>query len=348
MKAIFKAFPAQGIEVREVEAPLPGEGEVLLKVKAASICGSDVHIYNWRKGYEFLIPHLPVILGHEFAGEVVEAGPGMTGWNKGDPATAEVARICGECFYCKTGKFTLCEKRNVSRLGIEKNGGMAEYVAVRAASLHRLPPGVSCEEASLTEPCCVALGAVRLAHIFPGDTAAIIGPGPIGLMALQAARAAGARKTLIVGTSIDARRLTLAEDLGADRTVNAEKSDPVKAVKEMTDGIGAGTVFEISGSIAGVNLALDMVRKGGEVILVGIYPGPLELAVTQRIVREMKTLRGSFGTTSILWDTALGLMASGAIKIKPLITHRVSIARGEEGFLAADRKEAVKALIIPP
>jgi len=348
MKAIFKAFPAPGIEVREVEAPLPGQGEVLLKVKAASICGSDLHIYHWRKGYEFLTPYLPVILGHEFAGEVVEAGPGAAEWNKGDQATAEVARICGECFYCKNGKFTLCEKRNVARMGIERNGGMAEYIAVPAASLHRLPRGVSCEEASLTEPCCVALGAVRRAHIFPGDAAAIIGPGPIGLMALQGARAAGARKVLMAGTSIDARRLRLAEDLGADRTVDVEKSDPVKAVKEMTDGMGAGAVFEVSGSIAGVNLALDMVRKGGEVILAGIYSGPVEVAVTQRIVREMKTLRGSFGTTSILWDTALELIASGAIKIKPLITHRVSIARGEEGFLAADRKEAVKALIIPP
>jgi len=224
---------------------------------------------------------------------------------------------------------------------------MAEYVAVRAESLHRLPPNVTCEEASLTEPCCVALGAVRMAHIFPGDTAAVIGPGPIGLMALQAARAAGAQKTLVVGASIDARRLNLAEDLGADRAINAEESDPVKAVKEMTNGIGASTVFEISGSLQGVNLALDMVRRGGEVILVGIYPGNLDLPATQRIVREMKTLRGSFGTTSILWDTALGLMASGRMKVKPLITHRVGIDQGEEGFKASYSKEAVKALVIP-
>jgi len=347
MKAIVKAVPAPGIEVREVDPPSPAEGEVLLKVKAASICGSDVHIYHWRKGFEFLIPYLPVILGHEFAGEIDGLGPGVTGWQKGDAVTAEVARVCGECFYCKTGKFTLCERRNVSRLGVEKNGGMAEYVAVRAESLHRLPPNVTCEEASLTEPCCVALGAVRMAHIFPGDTAAVIGPGPIGLMALQAARAAGAQKTLVVGTSIDPRRLNLAEDLGADRAINAEESDPVKAVKEMTNGIGASTVFEISGSLQGVNLALDMVRRGGEVILVGIYPGNLDLPATQRIVREMKTLRGSFGTTSILWDTALGLMASGRMKVKPLITHRVGIDQGEEGFKASYSKEAVKALVIP-
>lgn len=347
MKAIFKAHPAPGIEIREVDPPTPGEGEVLLRVKAASICGSDVHIYHWRKGFEYMTPYLPVILGHEFAGEVAGIGPGVEGIQKGEAVTSEVARICGECFYCKTGKFTMCERRNTSRLGIERNGGMAEYVVVREKSIHKLPPGVSCEEASVTEPCCVALGAIRLANIFPGDSVAIIGPGPIGLMALQGAKASGAGKTMVVGKSVDRRRLQLAQKLGADRIVDLDQEDPLKIVREMTNGIGVGTVLEISGAVQGVNLGLDMVRKGGEVILVGIYPEPVPLKVSNKVVREMKVLKGSFGTFSDMWDKALSMMASGQMKIQPLISHRVSIEKAVEGFEASHKKEAVKALIIP-
>ena len=186
MKAVVKAKSSPGVEIRDVALPVPQPGEVLIRVDAVGICGSDVHIYEWTPGYDFLIPHFPLTLGHEFAGEIVDSR--SNSFRAGEKVTSETGRICGKCFFCKQGKGVLCPLRSsFGRIGLERNGAMAEFVTVHEDCLHRIPPGVSPEEAAVAEPAAVALGAVELARFYPGDVVVVLGPGPIGLLILQMA-----------------------------------------------------------------------------------------------------------------------------------------------------------------
>ncbi len=238
MKAIVKAKPVIGINVLDVPVPKPRTDEVLIEVKAVGICGSDIHIYEWTSGYEFMEKYFPVTLGHEFSGVVAEVGPEAEGkFRPGERVTSETGKICGRCFYCQQGKGVLCEQRlQFGRIGIERDGAMASFLTVPWTSLHRIPPTVTFEEAAMAEPAGVALGAVRTAVIEPGDDVAIIGPGPIGLMILQMCRARGAGRVAVLGLKEDASRLKVAKELGADPVFIAGQEDAAKTILEMTGG----------------------------------------------------------------------------------------------------------------
>ena len=218
MKAVVKEKTGYGIKVGDAAVPKPGPGEVLVRVEAVGICGSDLHIYEWTPGYEAIAPYFPRILGHEFSGEIVEIGEGSKGeFKRGEKVTSETCKSCGQCFYCKQGNGILCLQRFVSgRIGFERDGAMAEYVVVSEECLHRIPAGVTMEEAAMTEPAAVALGAVERGSFDPGDLVVISGPGPIGLMALQFCKALGAGRVVVVGLEADRRRLEVATKLGAD------------------------------------------------------------------------------------------------------------------------------------
>ncbi|MDO9068338.1 MAG: alcohol dehydrogenase catalytic domain-containing protein [Deltaproteobacteria bacterium] len=348
MKAVVKAEPQPGIRLEDIPVPTVGPEEVLIRVKAVGLCGSDVHIYEWAGGFEHLKKYLPMVLGHEFAGEVVEAGNRVSGFHRGDRVTSETGRTCGRCVYCLTGKMTLCDQRlGLGRIGIEQKGAMAEYVLCHGSLLHRIPEGVSFEEAAMSEPTAVALNALDQVEIFPGDCVVVLGAGPIALTLAQGAKAAGAFPVVVTGLTQDQSRLSLARALGADETIDVEKADPVAKAKDLTGGLGPAKVFEVSGSARAFNQGLDMVRKGGVLVAVGIYPENISVDVTRRLVREMKAIRGVFGGSRLAWSRALHLMGSGKIRLAPLITHRLPLEKADQGFRACLEKKAMKVILFP-
>lgn len=347
-QALIKTEPKPGIKLGEIAVPEISPEEVLIRVKAVGICGSDVHIYEWTPGYEHLTKYMPVVLGHEFAGEVVEVGSQVSGFRQGDRVTSEVGRTCGHCIYCVTGKANLCDQKlGLGRIGLERKGAMTEYVVSHNSLLHKIPDRVSFEEAAMSEPATVALSALEQIKIFPGDPVVIMGTGPIGLILAQGAKAAGAWPIVVTGLSHDKDRLRLAKSLGADETIDVEKEDPVEKVKGMTGGLGASFIFEGSGSGKGFNQGLEMLRKGGELVAVGIYPEKISVDVTYKLVREMRVFRGVSGGTRLAWQRVLNLMASSQIRVAPLITHRLPLKQAEEGFRACLEKKAVKVILFP-
>jgi len=348
MKAVLKTNPEPGIEIRDIETPQIAEDEVLVKVKAAGICGSDVHIYEWTPGYEFLSDYLPKVLGHEFSGEVVEVGrKAEVDVEIGDRVTSETGRTCGRCFFCVRGENILCpQRKSLGRLGLEKDGAMAEFVAVPSYTLHKIPDNLSYEEAAVTEPAGVALHAVELAEVKIGDNIAIFGPGPIGLIVLQVAQLAGADKTVVFGLSADERRLDAAKKLGADLTICVDRENPREIVNQMTEGIGVDIAFEVSGAPGAFNQALQITRAGGQIVVVGIYADFLTMDVTHQLVRQQKSIKGSYGAPSHVWKKVLRLMANKRLNVKPLIKS-VPIEKAEEGFGACINKEFMKVLIVP-
>jgi L-iditol 2-dehydrogenase len=348
MKAILKTEARPGIQVREIPVPAISPDEVLIRVKAVGVCGSDVHIYEWTAGFEHLAKYMPMVIGHEFSGELAEVGSQVTGFRPGDRVTSETGRTCGRCIYCLTGKPSLCDQRlGLGRIGIEKRGAMAEYVVSHGSLLHPIPGGVSFEEAAMSEPTAVALNALEQVQIFPGDPVVVLGAGPIALTLAQGAKAAGASPVVVTGLSQDRGRLALAGKLGADYALNVDQEDPVARVKDLTGGRGAATVFEVSGSVRAFNEGLEMLRKGGDLVAVGIYPERVSFDVTRKLVREMKSIRGVFGGSRLAWRRSLALMSSGQIRLAPLITHRLRLDQAEEGFSACVAKEAMKVIFFP-
>jgi L-iditol 2-dehydrogenase len=349
MKAVIKSKPVAGIEVREQEIPKPGAGEVLIRVEAVGICGSDVHIYEWTPGYEAMARYFPRVIGHEFSGEIVEIGPhGTGGFHIGEKVTSETCKSCGQCFYCKMGEGIICQHRyEFGRIGFERDGAMAEYVVVPQECLHRIPPEVTMEEAAMTEPAAVALGAVERASFFPGDPVIVIGPGPIGLMILQICKVRGAGSIGVVGLAADRNRLVVAKELGADYVLTGNPEDNLNSIIEWTRGLGAATVFEVSGSAKAAVSGLPMLRRTGEMVLVGIYPEAIPVDATHQMVRPMKTIKGSYGGASLDWDRILNFISVKRINLKPLISETIPLGKAKDGFEKLCRKEALKILLKP-
>lgn len=346
MKAVVKTKPGPGIEVLDLPVPPVGDTDILVKLRCGSVCGSDVHIYEGTAGYEWL--PLPVTLGHEFSGEVVETGAHVREVKPGDRITTLPMMPCSRCDLCRIGKGEACGSKLV--LGLLSPGAFAEYVRITAgAAIFRIPEGVSDEAAALCEPLAVALNAVELSGIKPGQNAAVLGPGPIGLLTLQALKAAGASAVLVAGTGADAGRLAVAARMGADVTVDVDREDPVQRAAEIAgSGFGAGLdlVFEATGNPTSVSQALSMVKGGGKVVLIGIHAAHAEFSPTD-LVRGRKSLIGAYAYEAATWQRALALLASGRVVVQPMITHTLPLARAEEGFELAVRKEAAKVVLIP-
>jgi L-iditol 2-dehydrogenase len=270
MQAVMKTARGEGnVALREVPAPQPGPGQVLLGVRAAGICGTDLHIYH-----DEFPTQPPVVLGHELAGEVIATGDGVTGVAPGDRVTTETYfHLCGSCRFCRGGQPNLCPERRSIGSGV--NGGFAPYVVVPERNLHRLPKGLTFQEAALTEPlACVVHGALELPKVTAGDVAVVAGPGAIGLLTLQVARAAGAT-VVVLGTAADHRRLELAGELGAARVVDVAAEDPVPIVRDLTGGWGADIVFECSGAGPAALSLLDHARRGGQYAQIGLFGKPV-------------------------------------------------------------------------
>jgi threonine dehydrogenase-like Zn-dependent dehydrogenase len=321
-------------ELRDVPRPQPGEGEVLVRVKACGICGSDVHGYTGTTGRR--IP--PIIMGHEASGVVETVGRKAQGVTVGDRITFDSTVYCNQCPACRQGRVNLCQDREV--LGVStptfrRNGAMAEYVVVPWWIIHRLPDAVSFEEAALIEPAAVGLHAARITPIEVNDVVAVVGVGQIGLFAMQGARVKGAGK--IIALDVKEDRLAFARQLGADVTINPATSDVAAEMRRAVGRPDADAVLEAVGTEATVRLAMDLTKLGGNLTLIGNVTPRIQINV-QDVVSHELTIRGSCAIAGE-YRACLDLMAAGRLQAKPLISRIVPLSEAPAAFDALHRGE---------
>lgn len=315
------------LEVTDVPTPSVEPDEVLVRVAACGICGSDVHGYDGSSGRR--IP--PVVMGHEAAGVVEAVGAAVHGFAVGDRVTFDSTVYCGVCEFCLKGEVNLCNNRQVVGVSCgeyRRAGAFAEFVAVPSRILYRLPEGLSFAEAAMLEAVSVALHGVRVAELKGGETALVIGAGMIGLLLLQAAKVAGCSRVLIA--DIDATRLALAKELGADEILNASGEALVREIQWLTDGRGVDVVFEAVGRDETVSASIDSVRKGGTVTLVGNIAPTVTLPLQKVVTRQIR-LQGSCASAGE-YPEAMELMSAGKIKVGPLITAVAPLSEGPRWF----------------
>lgn len=336
-------YGVKDLRVEEVAKPKVEHGEVLVKVKAATTCGTDLKIF--QRGYVEGVIKLPTVFGHEWAGEVVEVGEGVSWPRVGMRVRAGNSAPCLRCRMCQKGSFNLCENM------IWLWGAYAEYIKVPArmvlVNMQEIPEQVSFEEAAVTEPLACVLRGAEKANVKLGDTVAIIGAGPIGLLHMLTAKKMGAEKIIV--TDLVDERLQFAKELGADETINAGKEEAIGRVKELTDGYGADVVIEAIGQPGTWEQALKMVRKGGTVLEFGGCPPNTEIKVSTELLHYGDvTVIGAFHTTPTHFKKALNLIASGTINVKPLITRKMPLEKIKEAFetLTTSKKD-VKIAINP-
>jgi len=341
MRAVVKRKPEPGVEFAEVPKPKIAADEVLIKVKAAAICGSDLGIYDYTPAYSKM--RLPVVMGHEFSGRVAEVGSQVKSYAVGDRVLAESVKACGVCVYCRSGHENLCDASTL--FGIHVDGGMAEYIAVPYRLLHRLPGELSFEEGALIEPLSNALHFVKdCTQIRLGDLAVVHGCGPIGIFSAQLFRLAGA-EVILTGVNVDTERFKIASGLGL-QTVNVEQEDLAKLVSNRTGGRGADIAFIATGAPPAVAQATQIVKKRGQITIIGIFGRPIEIPMTQVVRREI-TLSGAYDAKPENFDQSIRLAKSGAVKVKELITHRLPLEKAGEAFEAAKSRIGCKVEFIP-
>jgi len=328
------------LELQEVPEPEPRPGHVVLAVAAAGICGTDVHIRHDEYRSE-----PPVTLGHEVAGTIAALGEGVSGWQVGQRVTTETYfSVCGRCEHCRTGRPNLCARRR--SIGSFEDGGFAPRVLVPATNLHALPDALAFPEAALVEPlACVVRGLLELNRIDAGDRVAITGPGPIGLLALQVAKAAGAR-VVMLGTAADAARLELAAKLGAESVLTVEAADEL--ANAVSDALGGmpNVAVECSGAAPAAGLLLQLVKKAGRFVQVGLYGKPIALDMDQVCYKEL-VVSGSFATAPSSWPRALALAGSGAVSLAAIVGATYPLSEWERAFEAVEARIPGKVLLIP-
>jgi len=325
LKALLKTKKGKGfLEIKEMPVPEINYDEVLIKVHYTGICGTDVHIFT----DQFPIYYPPVILGHEFSGEIVELGEKVTSWKTGERVVAECQSLaCGKCRFCRTGHPEACTAKRSPGWGI--NGSFADYIKMPAWLLHKIPDSVSYRKAALTEPAAVSSQALySRAKVSTGDFVVVLGTGPIGIIIAKMAKIAGASQVLITGIDKDEKYrlllaqklgLLLAQKLGIENTVNVSKVNLKEMVDDLTDGIGADLVVEATGVEPAINQAFDIVRKLGKITVVGI-PGQNK--------SNIKWLTGSFKAL----DVSFSLFENRALDLTDLVTHEFKLADWKMAF----------------
>ena len=318
----------------DVPRPEIGDGDVLIEVKACGICGSDVHGMDGSTGRR----KPPIIMGHEASGIVAEVGRGATGWERGDRVTFDSTVYCGECWFCRRGQINLCDNRRVLGVSCDdyrRHGAFAEYVAVPERILYRLPDATTFEQAAMVEALSVAVHAVGRAPVSSEDTAVVLGVGMIGLLVVQALRVAGCRR--IVAVDVEPQRLELAAKLGADVALDANDCDVAKEVRERTEGRGADAAFEVVGITPTVKAAVNCLRKGGTLTLVGNLSPTVELPL-QAVVTGEIALRGSCASCGE-YPACLDMIAKRQVNVDALISAIAPLQDGAAWFERLYKKE---------
>ena len=341
MPGLVNYAPEHGsVELREVSVPEIGEQDVLLKVQAVSICGSDLHqwhgTHSWKVNY-------PCILGHEFCGTIEQAGKRVKNFKEGDRVVSETAAVIDEFSpYTRRGLYNLDPNRLGFGYGV--NGAMTHYARVPERCLHAMPAQLTFEKAALTEPCCVAYNAVCMnAHIRPGDSVLVIGPGPIGLLCALMAKLNGAGHLMVSGLPVDAGRLAVAKQLGADATLDG---GVVEYVKNLGDGYGVDVVIDAAGVSATFQLAMQVVRPAGQIIKVGWGPQPLGFNLDP-MVQKAVTVQGSFSHNWPIWERVIHMIATGQINLDLIISRVAGLPDWNNCFEKMQSGEYVKAVLNP-
>jgi L-iditol 2-dehydrogenase len=335
-------YGPKDVRLEEKEVPEISDKELLIKVHTCGVCGTDVKTV--MRGHPLIKP--PTVLGHEVAGEIVKMGKEVKERKIGEKIVVAPYVPDGTCYYCLHGKYTLCERLYEESL---TPGGFAEFVKVPPNIVKKgtlkIPEGISYEEAALTEPLACCLHGIEECHVGVGDSVAIVGDGPIGLMHLQLARAKGALKVILSG-QLD-ERLTLAKKLGASITINETEENPVERVLEETEGRGADAVIVAVGSVAAADQGLKLARKGGIVNFFGGFPGQSELKVDPNLIHYSEvTVTGTFGFSHITFANALQFIGTRRVEMNKLVTHRFKLDEVLTAIdILADRK-GLKAVVV--
>jgi threonine 3-dehydrogenase len=341
MRALAKTRPEPGAELVERPIPEPAEHEVQLRMEATSICGTDYHLYSWDPwAREVLTP--PIVLGHELAGRVVGIGRGVTRVREGDLVGVESHLFDWTCTQCRAGNMHLC--RNLRVIGAHVDGGFAEYMVI---------PEANAIESNGLDPAVVALqepmgNAVHAAFVEPieGRSVAVTGCGPIGLLSVGIAKAAGA--SLVVATDTEPYRLELARKMGADLVFDAGAEDLVEQVLAATGGDGVDVVLEMSGAAAALTAAVRFVTRGGRVSLLGIFGRPVTVDLSDDVIQRGLRLYGVYGRRIYqTWERTQELLRSGRLDVSPIITHRFDLADWQRGFELIASRHAGKVVLLP-
>jgi L-iditol 2-dehydrogenase len=339
MKAVVKTGPGEKqLELKDWPEPSPASHEVKLRIAAAGICGTDIHIIKGRWRCD-----PPVVLGHEFCGTVVEAGCEVRGFKPGDRVvSSNPAKTCGMCFHCLAGNPFMCAER-VSA-GYMIDGAFAEYLCIRPEVCHHLPDHVSFKAAAMGEPLAVAVHAVaERTAVHAGDLVLVSGPGCVGLLTMLIARLEGA-KVMIAGIEKDQCRLETATQLGAEVVVNSSREDLLSIVRHYSRGQGADLVYECAGSAASLDACWDAVRKEGTVVQVGVYPGPVQTDVNKVMMKELRYI-GTYGYVWTSWKRAIRLLDERRLDLERLVTHQYPLDQFEAAFRATQDGSATKVIL---
>ena len=343
MKAIVKNRKEEGFDYQEVKIPEVGPKDVLIRVKVAGICGSDLNFYEWNSWCEGVVKGLPFIPGHECSGKVVKVGSQVKLFREKDRVSVETHLPCGRCFQCRNGQPNIC--KNMELFGHTFDGCFAEYCSVPEAIVEKIPNELSWEYAALLEPIGIPLRAVEEGQV-GGDSVAVIGCGSIGQFAIGTSSVMGASQ--IFGLDVDEKRLTMAKQMGATHLLNPAKESVIEIIMDLTHQNGVGVIIEASGNSKALSTSFKYLRKGGKVFVIGNIKEPLVLDGITDIVNKEVTIRGLHGRELFkTWWLAESLLLSGKLKIDPVITHKFPLKQFNKGFQLAMNGKACKVLLFP-
>ena len=351
MKAVVKyGFGKFETELRDVPVPVIGDDDVLLEVKAAGVCGSDIAFDN---GAHANLLNPPVVLGHEFSGVVAKIGKNVTEWKVGDRVVSDnTGKVCGKCYACATADYLSCPER--LGLGYGMDGGFTQYVRIPGEtlkvfpnSLMSIPEGMSFEEAAILDPCCNAyMAVVQESRFMPGDYGAVFGVGALGQFSIQALRIAGASKIIAIGLSGDRDRFELARQNGATDIVVADEMNVQETVAKLTNGEGVALAVDCAGVAVVLRQAIDIVRTAGEIVKIGYDERPVGFSLDP-IIDKAVSIKGHFGYNWLSWRNSMNLAVAGKIDLKSMISHRMKISQFREAFDLVRSKEAIKIILYP-
>lgn len=342
MKAAYKPDRSRGIEIREVPVPEVSENDVLVKVKVAAVCGSDIHLYNWNQWCENVHAKNPMIIGHEFSGEVVEVGSNVTLVKTGDLVAGETHIPCGKCMLCRTGKQHICQSMKI--VGVHTDGAFAEYAAIPEVCAYKIPDRTLPEIGALYEPFTIAVHGVLRGQV-GGLSTVIFGCGPIGLFAVNVASVCGAYPLFAV--DVNDYRLEIAKKMGDDVVVvNPQKQDVVEIIKGRTRGYGADVVIELAGSPDATRTGFASLRKSGRICIIGLHTREVSLDFVNNVTYKEAEVYGVTGRVMFdSWYTAENLIQSGKMRLAEVITHDFPLEDTEKAILTAQEGRCGKPII---
>jgi threonine 3-dehydrogenase len=342
MKALRKTQAGKGLQIEKTEVPAIGPTDVLVRVKASSICGTDLHIYGWDRWSQGRIKP-PVTLGHEFCGVVEKAGEEISAVRTGDFVSAEMHLNCGHCHQCRLGQAHICQ--NLKIIGIDLDGAFAEFVKIPATNIWKLDPAIPEHYGAILDPLGNAVHTV-LAGAIAGQTALVTGCGPIGLMSIAVTKACGG--STVFATETNEHRRKLAKEMGADFVLNPLAEDPVKKILEATGGTGVDVLLEMSGQPVAIQQGFKALRAGGRASLLGIPTENVPLDLVQDVIFKGATVQGIYGRRMYeTWVQMTALLKAGRVNLEPLFGERVELENFEGAFAKLQNGLAGKILMYP-